>query len=525
MRPRLGDVAQEENSLYYRNMSIFSYIRKHSFLAGIAFVLLVILAIFAGRSGENEAISSNSSIKKVSVTNVAVFREGSDFVFANGLVVSRGQVDLKSQTSAPVASIYGAIGDSVSAGDVILELENADTRAGLEQARASLALASGQYFTGGVSLESAKSGALKAIQDAYDKGYEAIFTKIDPLLFNYDGNGSRLSSLIIDSAINNRITMTRVDLNYSLNKWKESIQSINESSSEQSVLSLIKLSIKNLNDVESFLSDINEAMNDSTRYASGSFYTLLNSWNATVSGIRSTISGANSALIASESALSSASASYGMTASAGVSVAKAGVNNLEAQLAKTIIRSPISGKIAGLPLSVGELASPGQLLASVVGEQGLEIKAYASGEDINRIKVGSKVTIGSNSGVVESVAPSVNSANRKVEVKIAVDDKSIATTSKDSLVIGQNVSVLIQADKGSTIAQDNLVYKLPIQNVKIVPGDAYVFTVDGSVIKKNQVILGEVEGDFIKIVGGLSDNMDIVTPVYELDEGEEVVVE
>jgi multidrug resistance efflux pump len=506
-------------------MSILSYIKKHSFLTSVAFVLLVILAIFAGRSGEREAVSSNSSIKKVTVTNVAVFREGSDFVSANGIVISRGQVDLKSQTSAPVANLYGAIGDQVYAGEVILELENADIRAGLEQARASLALASGQYVTGGVSLESARSSAIKAIQDAYDKSYEAIFTKIDPLLFNYDGNGSRLASLIIDSNINNRITMSRVDLSYSLKKWKESIQSIDESASEQSVLSLIKLSIKNLDNVESFLGDINEGMNDSTRYASGSFYTSLTSWNATVSGIRSSISSANSALIASESNLSSASASYGMTASAGVAVAKAGVNNLEAQLAKTIIRSPISGKIAGLPLSVGELASPGQLLATVVGEQGLEIKAYASGEDISRIKVGSKVIIGSNSGVVESVAPSVNSTNRKVEVRIAVADLSTATTSKESLVIGQNVSVLIHADEDSTKVTKDSVYKLPIQDVKIVPGDAYVFTVEDSVIKKNQVILGEVEGDFIEIIGGLSDDMDIVTPVYELDEGEEVVVE
>jgi hypothetical protein len=90
--------------------------------------------------------------------------------------------------------------------------------------------------------------------------------------------------------------------------------------------------------------------------------------------------------------------------------------------------------------------------------------------------------------------------------------------------------VLIQVDKDFSKNDQNMatkdnIYKLPIQNVKIVPGDAYVFTVEDSIIKKNQVTLGEVQGDFIEVVGGLSDDMDIVTPVYELDEGEEVVIE
>jgi multidrug resistance efflux pump len=397
-------------------------------------------------------------------------------------------------------------------------LENADIRANLAQAKASLALANGQD-------QSSKSNAVDKIRDSYNKAYEAVITNIDPILFNNDGNSGRFTSNVIDYKLSNNITITRIDLSDIFRKWEKLGVGLNEKSDNGEIVSAIKDAQKNLAVVDKLFDYMSQALSDSALHASGSFLTSINSWKVVVSASRASVNNANVSLINSLSALSSANNSINQSSSAGVIVASSGVDALQAQLAKTIIRSPISGKIAGLPLSVGELASPGQLLATVVGEQGLEIKAYASGEDISRIKVGSKVIIGSNSGVVESVAPSVNSTNRKVEVRIAVADLSTATTSKESLVIGQNVSVLIHADEDSTKVTKDSVYKLPIQDVKIVPGDAYVFTVEDSVIKKNQVILGEVEGDFIEIIGGLSDDMDIVTPVYELDEGEEVVVE
>jgi multidrug resistance efflux pump len=501
-------------------MSIFSYVRKHSFLAGVTFVLLVFLAIFIGtNSGKEDAsLKANDLIKKVTVANVQQFKNGDDFVFANGTVVSRGQADLKSQVSAPVKTIYRSIGDTIYAGDIILELENSDIRASLAQAKASLSLVYGQD-------QSAKSNAVDRVRDSYIKAYEAVITNIDPILFNNDGNYGRFTSNVVDYKLSSNIITTRIDLYDIFRKWEKLGIGLSEKSDNEEIVSAIKIAQKNLAVVDKLLGYMSEAINNSALHASGLFLTSINSWKVIVSTSRASINNTSTSLINVLSTLSSVKDSDEQSSSASVVVASSGVRALEVQLAKTIIRSPINGKVAGLPLGVGELASPGQLLATVVGGQGLEIRAYASGEDINRIKVGSQVKIGNFAGFVESVAPSVSITNRKVEVKIAVTDESTATTSTEKLVIGQNVSVLIKADKDISKVSKDIVYKLPIQNVKIVPGDAYVFTVEDSKIKKNQVILGEVEGEFIEIVGGLSDNMNIVTPVYELDEGEEVVVE
>jgi hypothetical protein len=118
-----------------------------------------------------------------------------------------------------------------------------------------------------------------------------------------------------------------------------------------------------------------------------------------------------------------------------------------------------------------------------------------------------------------NVAPSVNPTNKKVELKVVVDD-----TANTSLVIGQNVNVLIQANSSTTNTSSG--YLFPIQNVKIVPGSAYVYTVDAdSKIVAHEITIGKIQGDFIEIVEGISANMKIVTPVYELQEGAEVTVQ
>jgi hypothetical protein len=44
---------------------------------------------------------------------------------------------------------------------------------------------------------------------------------------------------------------------------------------------------------------------------------------------------------------------------------------------------------------------------------------------------------------------------------------------------------------------------------------------DSKVVRR-PVILGNVQGDFVEVKSGLSDDMKIVSPVYELEEGQTV---
>ena len=501
-------------------MRIFSYLKRHVLAVSLAVIVVVGLAVVLGRDKGATSEIVATGPKKVQTVNVASFRKNSLLVEAQGAVESKSQADLKSQVSAPIAVIHANVGDYVNAGQVILELSNADLKASLEQAKASLALASGQRYTGGLGLDSAKSSAVDRIRDSYLKGYDAVNTQIDPILTNNDGNGGRLSSYISDAKLTDHIIETRIDLVSIFSDWKKTIESISSDSDPELIVAAIRQSSKNVATIEKLLGYISEALNETAKYSTAAFATSLNSWKSIVSGARASMSGASSALIAAEGSLTGAGASYTMTASAQVALAKAGVANLEAQLAKTIVRAPYGGRIASLPLRVGELASPGQLLSSVVGGGGLKVKVHVSGEDFSAIKPGAVVMIdGKFKGSVTSVSPSLNSSSRKAEVDIAVTDSD-----NSALVVGQSVSVAISASSLNSSIETT--YLLPIQDIKIIPGSAYVFTIDdNSKLKKVDITLGQVQGDFIEVTGGLTDDLDIVTPVYELDEGEEVVVQ
>ncbi len=514
-------------------MSIFTKLRQHAVVSSVLVAFVVIVAVIAGRAATQKAAVVNiSGIKQVSLVNVAAFREGSAFASAYGVVQSHSQADLKSQTSAPISSIDVSIGQNVSVGQVLIELSNNDIRAQLAQTEAALSLAQGQFQTGAVSLDSAKQSAIDKLRDSYIKTYDAVVSQAETILYNNDGNGGRLISYSMDTLLNTEITQIDQDLKDGLLKWKAANDSLVNGSSTASVEAVIRIAEKNMASADRLLTDMSKVLNNLSNSALPAFSVSLNSWKGVVSGARSSVSGAEQALTAAEMAMNTASSSQGGTASASIAAARASVENLQAQLAKTIIRSPINGKVSALPLREGELALPGSLLATVIGnDSALEIKSYVSGEDLSRVKVDATVTIQAQGattnasttkfikGVVSNIAPGVDSVTRKAEVDIDVTDSAYS-----NLIIGQNAAISIMA-KDSAMTS-SAVYKLPIQDVKIIPGAAYVLTVDeASKIKRNDVTLGRIQGDFIEVTGGLTDDMSIVSPVYELEEGQEVRVQ
>ena len=501
-------------------MSIFSTLKSHAVLATTVTVLVVIIAVLAGRAATEKAPADvKPAMDKVTVVNAATFRTDSVAVSANGSVESHSQVDLKSQSSAPVSIIDVAIGDSVTAGETILELDNTDIRAQLSSAQASLALAEGTY-------SSTRQSAIDKIHDAYLAADNAVHSQVDPIIINNIGTTPQLFSYITDGTITNSIRSQRLNMNDMFTAWKPVIDALSATSSDDMIHSAITLSQTNLDSVRDLLDTTSSGINNALAVATPNNQATLNTWQAAVSGARTAVNSAQSGLSAAASNLAN-DAGGSSTAAAGVSVAQAGVNNLQAQLDKTIIRSPIVGKISALPLREGELASPGTLVATVIGsDSSLEVKAFVSGDDLSRLKAGQSAVIDGNiKGTVSNVAPSVDPDSKEAEVDIDVADSA-----HSGLIIGDNVTVSISttniSSAGVAEASSTGIYVLPIQDVKVIPGNAYVLTVDqNSKIVFNPVTLGPIQGDFIQVVGGMDDSMDIVSPVYELDQGESVTVQ
>lgn len=489
-------------------------------LATTLTVLVVVIAVLAGRKAtEKPPAPAAPTNTQVTLVNAATLRTDSISVSANGTVESLAQADLKSQSSAPISAIDVAIGDSVSAGQTILELQNTDIRAQLAQAEASLAVAQGTYG-------STRQSAIDKVRDAYLAADNAVHSEVDPIILNNLGTAPQLYSYVVDPTIPNQIRSKRIDMNTMFTTWKPVIDSLSATSTDDEIHAAIVLSQTNLTRVSALLDTVSGGINNALTAATPNNQTTLNTWQASISAARMAVNSAQTGLSGVASTL--ATTDGASTAAASVSVAQASVNNLQAQLDKTIIRSPIAGKISALPLRVGELATPGTLLASVVGSNtGLQVKAMVSGTDLPRIKAGQPAVIQGNiKGVVSNVSPSVDPTTRQAEVNIAVSDSAAS-----GLIVGQNVPIVISTGVSATPgagapaspSANAGTYVLPIQDVKIVPGNAYVLTVDqNSKIVFNPVTIGRIQGDFVQITGGMNDSMNIVTPVYELNEGEAV---
>ena len=496
-------------------MSISKYIKSHAVLVTTIALLAVVVMIIAGRmaSSKKDSGTTNSGDKLVTLVDASTFRGDYSSVSADGVVESVSQVDIKSQVSAPLSQVNFSVGDYVSAGQVIAELQNADIRAQLEQARANLALAKGQYTSGDISVDSTRKAVIDKIRDAYSKADDAIHAQIGQFVYTGNSNNPQLQSYVVDQNIGNRLGEQWSAALRALQTWKDSIDKLKDSSTQEEVNTALGIAQKSLATLSTLTDTVSDALVSVTNTGGQSILSLVSTWKAITTNARATINSSIASLTGAGSSL--------VTNQAQISGAEAGVKNLQAQLAKTVITSPIAGKIAALPLRVGEFASPGQLITTVVGAGGLQVKAYASGEDLDRIRKDASVKIlGNIEGTVVSVAPSVSQINKKVEVKVLIKNSETS-----GLVVGENVQVSIQAVPLAT-SEKSTDYVVPIQNVKIIPGDAYVYTVDeNSKVVKHSVTLGNVKGDFVEIKTGLTNDMKIISPVYELEEGETVKTE
>ncbi len=167
---------------------------------------------------------------------------------------------------------------------------------------------------------------------------------------------------------------------------------------------------KNLNNISSFLDDANLALNGLSASASIS-QTTIDGWKTNVSTARTNINTSITDILAAEKAVKTAESDLflaqqqlkldeaGATEQdiaaqeAQVEKAQANVLDYEAQLAKTIIRSPIDGVISKQDAKVGEIFSANENIVSVISANKFEIESNVPEADIAKLKIGDSAKI------------------------------------------------------------------------------------------------------------------------------------
>jgi RND family efflux transporter MFP subunit len=246
-------------------------------------------------------------------------------------------------------------------------------------------------------------------------------------------------------------------------------------------------------DVANFLDKLAVAANDSDSSATATQIAALATARTGVTTLLATLSSARDTYLTK---------SVGATSLADASVeqARAGIAATEANFHGTKIVAPISGILTQQDAKVGQFASPGTPLVSIIGNGGFEADAGASETDIGKIAVGDKVTMTLDAfpgetftGTVFYIAPAQTNTQGVVSytVKISFEKPDprlksgltanidIQTKHKDNVLILPQYAIL-QNDAGTFVETlvDNKVKRNPITlgiqdrkgNVEILSG-------------------------------------------------------
>lgn len=197
-----------------------------------------------------------------------------------------------------------------------------------------------------------------------------------------------------------------------------------------------------------------------------------------------------------------------------VNKAEALVENYEAQIGKTVVRSPISGIVTKQDAKVGEIVSANQVIVSVMSGAAFEVGANVAEVDIAKISLGdaAKITLDSygNGVIFEATVVAIDPAEIIIE-GVATYKVTFSFKNEDSRVksgMTANVNVL-------TDSRENVIYA-PQRAVIQKNGDKIVRVVKGGTINEVMVETGLYASDgSVEIIAGINEGDKVITFVEE----------
>lgn len=542
-------------------MDVYSYLptvlrkfSKRTLIIG-AIVIGVILLIgarhFLNASGGASATQS-SNISQVTVASVGSLSAQTGPLTVVGTAKSENQATILAQTSGEITSLSRSIGAHVVAGQVIGQFENSSQRAavvqaqgaydaaqaGLQKAMGTTAANSGiNSAQASTAANNAAASLSTALASAYASLDDAIHTKSDALFANPTSQNPQLFAFAIpDSQLVVNINTGRLNLNTTLSD----AQTEGDPASGKPLDDRAVAMLTDLRTVSAFLADMITALNKAVPNSIFSAATI-SADQASLAAARSEVLAAISSVTGAKSAYDSAlagaqTASNSATAGTQSDIAAAQANVKSAQgallaaqanLEKTIIRSPISGTIVSLPVTQGDFVSNFAQVAVVSNPGALYIDAQVTPDDAKTIAVGNGAQVESTiPGTITFVAPALDPATGKIEVKVGL------TGTQGDLTDGEAVTLALERNKTTASASGAaaLQMTIPIVAVKITPTGPIVFTVhdlpegrQGSTLVAQPITLGAILGDRVVVTGVTSDTQ-IITDARGHSVGETVTI-
>ena len=495
---------------------IKAFLLNHPWL--IAIIVLVIGALLWWFFGRNKEVQNEF----VAVERGVV----SQVVSVTGIVRPASEVALSFDRGGRIAAVYSKVGDRVSVGSLLVALESGELAAQIEQAKANVRVQEAKLAelergtrpediaVSEVDVMNARSDVLNNLKNAYVNSDDAIRNKVDQLFSNPRSSNPQFNYAVSNFQLETEIESGRLDMESMLNAWNPAIS---DSESIENLYSFILSAKSNLRRVQNYLDKVAAAVN-SLASSSPLSQTTIDAYKAAVLAGRSNVTAALDSLSTSEEKLRTAESKLALKKAgtiqeqidakrAEVDSAKASLLALEAQLGKTVIRSPIAGIVTKQDAKKGEIASAGSLLVSVISDAKYEIEANVPEADIAKIKIGNtaEVTLDAYPDVFfKATVTKIDPAETVIE-GVATYKTTLQFSQNDSRIrSGMTANTDIEGEK----REDVLV--IPARAIKQKEGKKIVEILDGEVTREVEIETGlrGSSGD-IEVVSGLKEGDEI----------------
>lgn len=499
-------------------MQTFELLKRWSVQPRARWVALGILAILLVAFLTGDEVSQVAPVATVPVVQLMTAEQyaGGQSLSLVGTARAASEANITAERAGRVVSVNVTLGQRISAGQVIGSIENAAERASVLQAEGvyETALAAANQTNFGVSeaetrLTNARENAIAAMRSAYTTTNSVVVSNIDTFFSqpNTPIPGLRIGGRGYTMDLNNE----RVAYQTLLPNWKTRVDSLTTQSDLLNELSYAKENVeRTITIVDTFLFIFDQQKDDDYANDEVTFTALRSSLIGTVSNLDA----AKTAITTAEESLTRARASAtGGTASAADAQVKQALGALraaQANLAKTIFRSPIGGTVNSLSVRTGDFVNSFAPVATVANNTALEIVTYISDSEQALLAEGDTVQInGTVEGKVTEIAPAVDTATGKIEVRIAAEGTSV--------VNGDTVRITKASSEAATSTLSTIL--VPLSAVKFEIDNGFVFVVADNKLEARPVTLGVVRGGSVAIVDGLTATEPFVKDARGLQSG------
>lgn len=424
-------------------------------------------------------------------------------------------VTLGFQNSGAIARVNYALGEQVSAGAVIATLDTAGLVAALQQAQANVAAQQAKLDglrAGAQPADIAASQAAldKANQDldnlyasiadtaadSYGKATDAVRVQLGQFFTDGDSASPKLSYTTSSSQAQNNAELGRLQATDILTKWQSQLGAA--SSDTTALDAQITTEVAYLATLRSLLSNVSQTLDAAPTLSAATLATYranvttglaeVNAAAKNLNTIAQTIASQKATVAQAQAQLSlkqAGSTPQDIAAQAAqVEQAQASVASAEANVENAEILAPISGTITQQDAKVGQQATPGTPLVSIIAQGGFEVDAGVYETDIGKVAMGDPVSMTLDAfpgetftGAIFYVAPAQTNSGGVITylTKTSFDKKdprfksgltanlSITTNHKDRALIVPQYAIL-QNDQGTfvEVLQNGAAAQVPV---------------------------------------------------------------